>query len=173
MCFSFSWQKKLTTSLHPQLFTQICATKPMTNDKCDMENGKYFPLLISLIPSHGAPQTFGQSDQRVVADQVFGQQDGGERMADVAGARFFISGPRVRADDLLQFGEQLIDRDPFAYPQVDDPSNRLYGFSRAQISVDHVVDVCEIARLLAVPINHRRSAVEQGRDEFRDHAGIG
>jgi hypothetical protein len=24
----YSWQKKLTTSLHPQLFTQIRATKP-------------------------------------------------------------------------------------------------------------------------------------------------
>jgi hypothetical protein len=25
----YSWQKKLTTSLHPQLFTQIRATKPL------------------------------------------------------------------------------------------------------------------------------------------------
>src|SRR5262245_19284170 len=131
------------------------------------------PSLVLSVPRDGAPQTFGQSDQREVADQVFGARDGGERMADVAGARLLVAGGRIRADDLLQFGEQLIDRDPLAYPQVDDLSDRFSGFSRAQVRVDYVRDVCEVARLLAVAINHRRNAREQGRDEFRDYAGVG
>src|SRR5262245_47091081 len=130
------------------------------------------PSLILPVPRDGAPQTFGQSDQREVADQVFGARDGCERMSDVAGARLLVAGGKIRADDLLQFGEQLIKRDPLAYPQVDDLSDRFSGFSRAQIRVDHVRDVCEIARLLAVAINHRRFARKQGSDEFRDHAGI-
>src|SRR5262249_28890312 len=90
-------------------------------------------LLPISVPRDSAPQTFGQSDQRAVADQVFGARDGGERMADVAGARLLVAGGKIRADDLLQFGEQLIDRDPFAYTQVDDPSHRFSGFSRAQV----------------------------------------
>src|SRR5262245_40658797 len=124
------------------------------------------------VPGDSAPQTFGQSDQREVADQVFGARDGCERMADVAGARLLVAGGKIRPDDLLQFGKKLIDRDPLAYPQVDDLSDRFSRFSRAQVRVDHVRDVREIARLLAVAINHRRNAREQGRDEFRDHAGI-
>src|SRR5215510_8014274 len=82
------------------------------------------------VPGDSAPQTFGQSDQREVADQVFGARDGCERMADVAGARLLVAGGKIRPDDLLQFGEQLIDRDPLAYPQVDDLSDRFSGFSR-------------------------------------------
>src|SRR5262245_9029361 len=142
----------------------------MTNVIWKMEN--ISPLLIFLIPSDGAPQTIGQSYQRVVADQVPGPRDRGERMANVAGSHLLVSDGQVRADDLLQFGEQLIDRDALSYAQVDDLSGRFSGFGGAQVRVDHVRDVCEIARLLAVAINHRRNAREQGRDEFRDYAGI-
>src|SRR5262245_2901225 len=93
-------------------------------------------------------------------------------MSDVSGARLLVAGRKIRADDLLQFGEQLIERDPLANPQVDDMSGGFSGFGRAKVRVDHVRDEREIARLLAVAIYHRRNAREQGRDEFRYHAGI-
>src|SRR5215471_16675324 len=93
-------------------------------------------------------------------------------MANVAGARFLVTGGEVRANNLLQFAEQLVERYPLANSKVDDLSDSFSGFSCAQVRINHISDVCEITRLLAVAINHRRIAVEKGRDEFRDHPGI-
>src|SRR5262245_60477696 len=80
-------------------------------------------LLPVSVPGDSALQTFGQSDQREVADQVFGARDGCERMSDVAGARLLVAGGKIRADDLLQFGEQLVNGDPRAYSRVDELSD--------------------------------------------------
>src|SRR5262249_34621851 len=117
-------------------------------------------LLIFSIPGDGLLQTFGQSDQWSVADQLPGACDVGKGMANITGSRLLIHGRELRVDDLLQFGEQLIECDSLAYSQVHDLSNRISGFSREQIRVNHVGDVCEISGLLAVAVNHRCLAIQ-------------
>jgi hypothetical protein len=64
MCAS-SWQKKHITSLHPQLFTQFRATKPLRANIRLVERGRNLHAEVERV-GQAEPLALGQSPRRLV-----------------------------------------------------------------------------------------------------------
>ncbi len=67
---------------------------------------------------------------------------------------------------------QLVDRDPLAAADVEGAGHAA-GRRRLEVRLHHVVDVDEIAGLLAVAEDRDGATLEDLRDEHRDDAAIG
>src|SRR2546426_43850 len=74
--------------------------------------GKFFNVgaeklrQVLAIPLDGLAQTLLEADFGIVAEQIFGLADIGERIADVSRARRFVDGFRAVADDLAEHLER-------------------------------------------------------------------
>src|SRR5260221_1424523 len=84
----------------------------------------------------------------------------GAGMKHVARARGLEARVEVLARQAVQLLDQLQQGDAVAPANVEHPARHALtgGFRRQQIGSDHVFDESEIARLAAIPKNHRRLA---------------
>ena len=104
------------------------------------------------------------------------------RQADVGPHRALLSRPGRRAHDLVPPGGwpnaamtdcgELVDRERAPAAEIDDAAARRGRVERAHPSLDDVVDVDEVARLLAVAEDGDRLAAQQVAREDPEHALI-
>src|SRR5436305_5850238 len=76
------------------------------------------------------------------------------------------------AEFVAKAARQLVERDPLAAGDVVDTTADAIGFEGCDVRVDDVVDVREVARLLAVAEDHGRLAMTIGPDEPWDHRRV-
>ena len=86
-------------------------------------------------------------------------------LAHVARARHLVARLEVGPDDALQLAEQSVERDPLPIPTLVTCRSPRAPPPRAGSRPPHL-HVGEVARLLAVAVDHRRSP-RRGRDELR------
>ena len=99
---------------------------------------------------HGAAETLVDVEARLVADELPGTGDVGERVAHVTDAGSGVGGLDGLPGDLADLVHERVQRDALAARDVHDPSRRLRGGAGREVRLDRVLDVAEVARLLAV-----------------------
>ena len=98
----------------------------------------------------GLAQPLLEAHVDTVAKLVLGAGDVGHRVLDVAASRGLVAHLGRPADDLADRGE-LVERDAVAAGDVVDAARRRRALACASdVRLDDVVDVGEVARLLAV-----------------------
>src|SRR5207253_913110 len=130
----------------------------------------------SSLPGYGLLQAFPGQTQPVLerllgppAELARRQRRVGDAAPDVARPRLRVLRLAVDADHAPAGRKQFVDRrlDPGA--DVVDAAGVL---GRSQHSANHVADVDEVARLLAVPEDRRLLAGREPLEEDRDHAAL-
>src|ERR1035437_2045854 len=76
------------------------------------------PSAAALVPLDGAAQAFAKIDDRGVAQQLLGQANVGQRVADVAGVWWSVGRLAVVAGQLTQNLKRFVQRDPAAGSRV-------------------------------------------------------
>src|SRR5215469_808281 len=93
-------------------------------------------------------------------------------MEDIAVAGLVVLGANGLSRDCSEKLEDFIERDPAAGPAIENLAGNSRGLASAQSNVHDIIDVGEIAGLLTVTVNNRRSAVYNSEHETGEHAGI-
>ena len=100
-------------------------------------------------------------DLRLVAEVARRRAHVRLRVLHVAEPRGLVAGVVLAAHEPADVAEQLVQRRAVAGGQVVGLAAHALGAHREHVALDHVADVGEVARLLAVPVDHgaaRRSA---------------
>ena len=85
------------------------------------------------------------------------------RVADLSGPRRRVDRRDAGAHDVAQLAGQLVERDPVVAGDVEHVARqRSAARARREVRLDDVVDVGEVARLLAVAEDQRRLAAQRG-----------
>ncbi len=121
-------------------------------------------------PRYRLPESLLDWVLRVVPEGLAGPADVGERVPDVACTRRLIDGLAPGAGEVHQDGRELIQTDPAAAGDVEDPPG--VALHRSDVRLHHVGDEGEVARLSPVTVDDRRLPIEQPGDELRDHSRI-
>src|SRR5919198_1543411 len=120
----------------------------------------------------GAAQPVAQPDHWLVTQLLARAGQVGQGVAHVAGAGRSVDRANVDVDESAQLSEELIERDRLATGNVVDAPWSHVRVHGKQIRLDHVFDVGEVSRLLAIAEDSRRPAGEHGADEVRDHRRV-
>src|ERR1700737_2461319 len=111
-------------------------------------------------PVPGMFQAFFKSEARVVAQHISGPSDVRLRIANVSFAGrsvFCLCGP---AGNFFEQRQRLIQSVPRASADVDGESRGAFRFACQQICFDHVSDIGEVARMLAISVDNRLRSIE-------------
>src|SRR5262249_41435084 len=111
-------------------------------------------------PFPGATQTVLEADARAEAELAVDVLDRRLRMADVAGPRSDVAARQCMADQALEYGDDVEQRVALVARDVEDRSADPRRGERQAVGVHHVVDVREVARLLAVAVDLQRLPIE-------------
>src|SRR5207245_2685714 len=120
----------------------------------------------------GAAHARREIHLRAIAEQPLRLRDVGERVAHVARARRGVGARQAAVEevaDRVGDGDERVAR---AAGDVEDLARHPRRRHREQVSLHHVVDVGEVARLLAVAVHLERLARERLGEEARDHGRV-
>lgn len=115
------------------------------------------------VPVDGFFEAVPEGDDGGVADEGLGFGDVGQGVFDVAGARGCVAWGDGVAGHVVNQLNDGIDGDFVAAGDVDHFAAGFRGAGGQQVGVDDVVDVGKVAALLAVAIDGRGLAAEDGR----------
>ena len=121
---------------------------------------------------HGAAQSLLEPDAGLVAEHLACAAAVGPRCADVAGAGRAERSLDRLSEDATDCVGQLVDGHGRSCRDVDDLAAHRRRVRRANGRIDHVGDVREVARLLAVAVDRHRTTLGDVRDEQRDHRRV-
>src|SRR5436190_6760129 len=110
---------------------------------------KHFPLPLLLVGGEGSAQALVEVDRGLVAEDVAGLGDVGERVAHVARARIDVEGFDLLAGQRRNPAEDLVEADALAAGYVEGLARGPRSLGGEQVGVDRVVDVGEVARMPA------------------------
>src|SRR5208282_1129667 len=108
---------------------------------------------------------FLKSDRRLIAQEFLRPSDVSERVLDVARPLRTVLRRAAVTGQSLQQGIGLVQRNPPVAGRIESlPGDRVCGRMTCQkVPVDDILNECEVAALLAIPVN--------GRLLSRQHSG--
>src|SRR5438105_9829016 len=126
------------------------------------------------IPLDRPAKTFFEVHQDFEAKILLRRGNISQRVHYVAGAGFFVLHCAFVTGDLFYSLEGLVQRNLLATGQVEHLACNRRSRSRAgqQVGGYHVVNVSEIAALLAITEDDRSLAAKHGGDELRNDSGV-
>jgi hypothetical protein len=124
-------------------------------------------------PVERVPKPLFERDNRRIAEQPVRLVDIRLGILDVPDSCFLVDRSQAAADNPAHDIEQLIEGNTARGGDVDHFAGGVCRLAGAQHAVHDVGDVGEVAGLLTVALNRRRTAFEQRRGEQRDDARIG
>src|SRR5262245_41283522 len=133
---------------------------PRRDNSRELNSYKILP-----VPLDGRAQSFLEADLRFVSQMLSCACDIGLRMFDITASGLRINGRDVHADDFVDLMKHRIHCNSIAASDIENfPADSWY-FAREQIRFNHILDVGEVTRLQAVPINRGPAALQYCRNE--------
>src|SRR5687767_11857946 len=93
-------------------------------------------------------------------------------MTHIAGSRLLVNRLNVAAGNVANCVDERVQRDAFAARDVERPTVHVARRGCEQVRIYGVVDVCEIARLLTIAVDHGRPAADESKDEAGDDGRV-
>src|SRR5437879_1410111 len=120
----------------------------------------------------GEPETFFEADPGLPAKELARTHDVRPGVADVAGPLMLLVALDRAAEDGCDRVGELVDRGRASGRDVEHRAADAVRFRRQHVRLDDVLDVGEVASLLAVAVDRDRPSVRDRGDEARNDRRI-
>src|SRR5262249_14273718 len=102
-----------------------------------------------------AAETLFEADLGLEMKALAGLGYVGLAIADVAWARIVVLGLDLRAQELVENGDEFKQRGPRTIRNVEYAARDIFGFGGQEVGLNDIADEREVTRLLAIAENHR------------------